>query len=166
MWSVFSYCIVIILAASILTDTIQAGERDPDLPDVPLVQSDYREMESEPAYLDHGHEESFLGNMDYYMVSYELGQTDGNGEPVSDSLTYTIYRTRHPWILEKLWNDEYKSEESVDCAASWQAERAAETWEGSGDYLVMYDDMLLVLHSDMEMDDGQIQIVREKLGVI
>ena len=30
----------------------------------------------------------------------------------------------------------------------------------------MYDDMLLVLRSDMEMDDAQIQIVREKLGVI
>ena len=38
--------------------------------------------------------------------------------------------------------------------------------KGSGDYLVMYDDMLLVLRSDMEMDDAQIQIVREKLGVI
>ena len=166
VWSVFSCFIVIILAASILTDTIQAGERDPDFPDVPLVQSDYREMEGGPAHLDHGHEESFLGNMDYYRVSYELGQTDGNGEPVSDSLTYTIYRSRHPWILEKLWDDGYKSEDSVDCAASWQAERAVETWKGSGDYLVMYDDMLLVLRSDMEMDDAQIQIVREKLGVI
>ena len=166
VWSVFSYFIVIILAASILTDTIQAGERDPDFPDVPLVQSDYREMEGGPAYLDHGHEESFLGNMDYYRVSYELGQTDENGEPVSDSLIYTIYRSRHPWILEKLWDDGYKSEDSVDCAASWQAERAVEAWKGSGDYLVMYDDMLLVLRSDMEMDDAQIQIVREKLGVI
>ena len=79
---------------------------------------------------------------------------------------YTIYRSGHPWILEKIWDDEYKSEESVDCTASWQAEQALETWEGSGNYLVMYDGVLLVLSSDTELDDAQIQTVREKLGVI
>ena len=125
-----------------------------------------REMEGEPDYLDYGHEESFLGSMDYYMVSYDHGQTDSEGQSLSDSLTYTVYRSKHPWILEKLWEDEYKSEESVDCSASWQAERALETWEGSGNYLVMYDEMLLVLSSDTELDDAQIQIVMEKLGVI
>lgn len=163
VWTLISYCFVIILVAVTLSDAIQAEEGDYDFSDVPLVQSDYREMEGEPDYLDHGHEESFLGSMDYYMVSYEYGQTDSEGQPLSDSLIYTIYRSGHPWILEKLWDDEYKSEESVDCTASWQAEQALETWEGSGNYLVMYDDMLLVLRSDMEMDDSQIRIVRERL---
>ena len=39
-------------------------------------------------------------------------------------------------------------------------------WEGSGNYLVMYDEVLLVLSSDTELDDAQIQTVREKLGVM
>ena len=166
VWTLISYCFVIILVAVTLSDAIQAEEGDYDFSDVPLVQSDYREMEGEPDYLDYGHEESFLGSMDYYMVSYEYGQTDSEGQPLSDSLMYTIYRSGHPWILEKIWDDEYKSEESVDCTASWQAEQALETWEGSGNYLVMYDGVLLVLSSDTELDDAQIQTVREKLGVM
>ena len=166
VWTLIPYCFVLIFVAGIVSDVIQMEEGDYDLSDVPLVQSDYREVEGEPDYLDHGHEESVLGSMDYYMVSYDHGQTDSEGQSLSDSLTYTVYRSKHPWILEKLWEDEYKSEESVDCSASWQAERSLETWEGSGNYLVMYDEMLLVLSSDTELDDAQIQIVMEKLGVI
>ena len=47
VWTLISYCFVIILVAVTLSDAIQAEEGDYDFSDVPLVQSDYREMGGE-----------------------------------------------------------------------------------------------------------------------
>lgn len=47
VWTLIPYCFIIIFVAGIVSDVIQMEEGDYDFSDVPLVQSDYREMGGE-----------------------------------------------------------------------------------------------------------------------
>lgn len=127
------------------------------LQSVPLKITDYREWNDEVNDVSIYHEKNSLGSRENYFI---FGK--------EESIHYEIYRTEHAWILERIWEDEleYKwNDEKADCTAEWDAEIAFRNT--IGEYYVRYDDILLILseETNVDLDADQISIIREKLDL-
>lgn len=138
--------------------------KGPDASGFPLIQADYSEGEWELTYTDSGASDGVLGSMRYFYVTAGRNE-DGNGEDSTELLSYTIYQSRHAWILDRLWRQEEKSfAGGDDCAGQWRAARALCCEEdGAARYLLRYEDRLITLWMEPPADDGKIDVIREKL---
>ncbi len=143
--------------------------------ELPLRQTDYRELDGEVSYAEYEYMESIFGSMTYAVLYYDVDD-NGDGEwDRADTLDYRIYRSEFPQILEYVWRDETKAAENdEECAELWGAREAyMGRWhdEDTGtlldtrSYRVRYDGAVLVIHVDEPLDEEQIGIVREKLGL-
>lgn len=153
------FCICITMIASVLCDP--DPEYTPkDAQEFPLIQADYRQMNGEITMVNADHMENVLGSKSYFLVVY----TQKGSE--SDSLSYTIYQSSHPWILDRLWADELPDQEAhqENRAGIWEAVLAVSYRYGNGIYheLVRYPDRILVLRSDKKLDEHQIKSICEK----
>ncbi len=85
----------------------------------------------------------------------------------TDSLRYTIYQSRSPWILNRLWKEEMPDpkEHPQERTKAWDALSAVSQERNDHSYkeLIRYSDRLLVLYSDEKLEDSQIEIIRQKL---
>ena len=126
-----------VLTWSIVTIAMDSEE---EMPEPPLYYSDlgidYGEYEVN--YSDYI--ENALGSHTYSNLSYPRSGHD------REYLYYDVYRSDSDWILDKLWEEETEgkaNEIRTDCTADWGAELAFRN--NNGDYLVRYDDAILVL---------------------
>lgn len=152
-----------------------------DAQEFPLIQADYRQMNEEITTVNTDHMENILGSKSYFLVVYTLpdevhppqgdinngissGYTQGGG--ASDSLSYTIYQSRHSWILDRLWADALPEREAhpEDRTEAWESISAVSYTYDNGIYneLVRYADKILILNTDEKLDDRQIEIIQEK----
>lgn len=115
-------------------------EADP----IPLVQSDYTQMDEHIPYQDVMQRKGILGS----YVSYE-----------SDSLVYRIFESRYDWILKRIWQEEEQKFHKIrDCTGAWEAVLAVEENQGEeGRYLVRYPDKLLIFWCSEGLEEEQIQ---------
>lgn len=165
--------LVILISGSLVfgKDTETIG--NVSLEEFPLSRTDYREAEGEPVFADMGRLDGVFGTEEYYMIEYssgedakhDSGEIVSDGEEDTDSLMYDIYRTQSPWILRKLWQSETKSLSGYQADSDpWDA--AAVYRDSAGSYWVLYPDTMLILYDSISgLDEVQIQIVREKLGL-
>lgn len=174
----FAVVFVIIIAAfawTFGTPEASPAEQTAVAEELPLRQTDYRKMDGEVSYAKYEYMESFLGNLTYAVLYYDVDDS-GDGEwDRADRLNYQIYRSEFPQILEYVWRDETKAAENdEECAELWGAREAyMGRWhdEDTGtlldtrSYRVRYDGAVLVIHVDEPLDEEQIGIVREKLGL-
>lgn len=160
---------LLILFVIVMFAVLFAGEQEEQLPidlrEFPLVQTDYSEADGELDFTDAGGLNGILGSERYYRLEYVSGESAPD-QPEYDAnfLSYEIYQTRYPWILKKLWKDEVKK--LSDCEAAPDEWNAVSVYHiGAGVYRVLYQDTMLIFAADTELDNAQIQIVREKLSL-
>jgi len=83
-----------------------------------------------------------------------------------EHIYYQVYESDHPWVLNKIWNDEMKrkyNQLGTDVNDLWNAEAAIRNVPGS--YLVRYPDRILILNfaEDTVLSSEQVQIIRAAL---
>lgn len=153
------FVIVFFLVVFVAAFTIFSGRESGStgLEKVPLKIMDYREWNDEIEDVSVYHEKNMLGSYDIYILFGE-----------NESIQYGIYRTKHDWILDRIWNDEleYKYNETrFDCTKEWVAVEAYRN--KLGEYYVRYDDLIFMLSedADIHLEEEQISIIREKLDL-
>ena len=164
----FSVFFLLLLFAVVWVVSVpEEKSREEALAQLPLVQADYREITGDPVSADYQYTESILGSRLRGMVEYgENGSEDNEGE--TDRLTYEVYRSTHPWILDEVWRRETDSqalplgEENV-----WDAldARYVGEMQGTGILYVRWGDAVLVLSADAMPDEGQMRVIKERLAL-
>lgn len=162
-------CIILVFTTVLIFSGTASDHMSEDVKKPPLSQADYRHMEGEILSVDEDHIEGILGSADRFYVDYHKADftdsTPDNAE--TDSLRYTIYQSSHPWILDKLWEDEIPDSKEYlqERTKAWDALLALSQGGSDRIYkeLVRYPDRLLVLYSDEKLEDPQIEIIRQKL---
>lgn len=130
-------------------------EKRNNIENVPLTISDYKECLEDTDDISISLNKNILGSKEHYWVYGE-----------EESISYEIYRSKHSWILNRIWEDEAdkkQNENKTDCTSDWEADIAFRN--KIGDYYVRYEDAILIFYTDMEneLDSGQISIIRDKL---
>lgn len=130
-------------------------EKRNNIENVPLTISDYKEGLEDTDDISISLNKNILGSKEHYWVYGE-----------EESISYEIYRSKHSWILNRIWEDEAdkkQNENKTDCTSDWEADIAFRN--KIGDYYVRYEDAILIFYTDMEneLDSGQISIIRDKL---
>lgn len=167
-------CVVASLALT-YSDTVDVTQQ------FPLVQADYRDMKGEPMKVQEcEYSESIFGKMLHMEICYgeepkyeTTTSSNGNVTTVSWELTegskeqdvlYYVYRECYvDWLPEMLWERVIRNWNSaVDCTEDWGATEAKTT---GNTYFVWQENKILVLRSDVELNQEQIQKIREKLGL-
>lgn len=147
----------------------------------PLVQADYRDMKGEPMKVQEcEYSESIFGKMLHMEICYgeepkyeTTTSSNGNVTTVSwelkegskeQDLLYYVYRECYvDWLPEIVWKRVIRDWDSgVDCSREWDA---AEAKRVGKIYFVWQENKILVLRSDVELNQEQIQKIREKLGL-
>jgi len=120
--------------------------------------SDYRECDDEIEEISVYKSENILGSVKTYFAFGE-----------EESIYYNVYRTKHDWILDKIWKEELEekkyNEELTECTKNWGAEKAFRNTMGI--YYVRYENAILVFSDvkDIYLTADQIDIIREKLDL-
>ena len=136
------------------------------LAELPLTQSDYREMEGQPEWADYQYMESVLGTRLRGRVSY--GEDLSEGEEQSDSLTYDVYRSEYPWLIREVWQRETDGADVISEEAEiWDAQEAKRigSGQGAGILYARWSDAVLILQADVMPDEAQSRIIKEKLAL-
>ena len=131
---------------------------------MPFWVTDYRTYSYASEY-EFAHIErtrSVFGRSTEYEAYYRTG------ERTSQLILYYTYESWSDWVLNRIWNDAKKEEMSdgiTYCTDEWEALEAFRN--NLGDYYVKYDNMIFVLHelSDVYLTKGQIDIIRDKMGL-
>lgn len=148
----FAFCITVATAAMIFYDS-DPEYTGKDAQAFPLIQADYRQMNGAVTAVNTDHMENILGSKSYFLNE-------------SDSLSYTIYQSLHPWILDRLWADALPDREArqEDRTRVWESISAVSYVYDNGisNELVRYPDKILILSTDEKLDDRQIKVIREK----
>ena len=149
---------------------------------LPLVLTDYTQTEEAVTLAHYNELSSVFGTMMSGAVEYgepSSEEVSGDGADADQGwqrLTYTVYRTDIPWILDLVWKEELESgdperygwitETDADSGYDrWQAEKVMRRdWEENAVY-VRYEDAVLTLYATEPPRGEQIDIVREKLGL-
>lgn len=126
-----------------------------NIENVPLTISDYKEGLEDTDDISISLNKNILGSKEHYWMYGE-----------EESISYEIYRSKHSWILNRIWKDELEkkqNENKTDCTSDWKADSAFRN--EIGNYYVRYEDAILILYEDMsnELDSGQISIIQDKL---
>lgn len=142
---------------------------------LPLVLTDYSRTDEEITFSYYKERSSILGTMLSGTIEYGYPPEGGGavGEE-QERLSYTVYRTDIPWLLDQVWQEEIKAGnlEEYDWVVEagkgyekWGAEEVLRReWEDNSLY-VRYDDAVLNLYATELPEEEQIDIVREKLGL-
>ena len=130
-------------------------EERESLENVPLLVSDYREVSEYVDDISISYDENMLGSKEHYWVYGE-----------EESISYEIYRSKHSWILNRIWEDEMdksQNENKTECTKDWEADIAYRN--EIGDYYVRYEDAILIFYEDREyvLVPWQIEVIRDKL---
>ena len=130
-------------------------EKRNNIENVPLTISDYKECLEDSDDISISVNKNILGSKENYWIYGE-----------EESISYEIYRSKHSWILNRIWEDEAdkkQNENKTDCTSDWEADIAFRN--KIGDYYVRYEDSILIFYEDMEneLDSGQISIIRDRL---
>lgn len=137
------------------------------LADLPLTQSDYREMDGQPEQADCQYMESILGTWLRGRVSYGEGVLEGKEEQ-TDSLTYDVYRSEYSWLLREVWQRETDGADVISGAEEiWNAQEVKRvgSGQGTGILYVRWRDAVLILQADDMPDEAQSLIIKERLSL-
>lgn len=164
------FCFSIFMVTFIFGSDSDSKAAPENAEDFPLIQTDYRQIDGEITSAHADYMESILGRAEHFYVTYNI-ENSAAPEPDSnirsDTLSYTIYQSRYPWILDKLWEDEVpKPKEHPDNRTDmWHAVTAVSLANEHSlcRELVRYPDRILIICSDERLADHQIRSIREKL---
>ena len=140
---------------------------------LPLVLTDYSRTDEEITFSYYKERSSILGTMLSGTIEYgyplEEGGTVGEEQ---ERLSYTVYRSDVPWLLEQVWREEIKSGNYQEYDWVTKAEVGYERWcakEGmrrnweDNSLYVRYENAILTLYTTKPPEGEQIDIIREKL---
>lgn len=130
-------------------------EKRNNIENVPLTISDYKEGLEDTDDISISLNKNILGSKEHYWMYGE-----------EESISYEIYRSKHSWILNRIWKDELEKKQNENktyYTNAWEADIAFRN--EIGDYYVRYEDSILIFYEDMEneLDSGQISIIRDRL---
>lgn len=140
---------------------------------LPLVLTDYSRTDEEIAFSYYKERSSILGTMLSGTIEYGYPPEEGGtvGEE-QERLSYTVYRSDVPWLLEQVWREEIKSGNYQEYDWMTKAEVGYErwgakevmrrNWEDNSLY-VRYENAILTLYTTKPPEGEQIDIIREKL---
>lgn len=142
---------------------------------LPLVLTDYSRTDEEITFSYYKERSSILGAMLSGTIEYGYPPEEGGAvEEEQERLSYTVYRTDIPWLLNQVWQEEIKTGnlEEYDWVVEagkgyekWGAKQVLHReWEDNSLY-VRYEDAVLNLYTTKPPEGEQIDIVREKLGL-
>ena len=161
------------LSASLTGGSMDREEMLSAAQKLPLVLTDYSRTDEEITFSYYEERSSILGTMLSGTIEYGYPPEGGGavGEE-QERLSYTVYRTDIPWLLDQVWQEEIKAGnlEEYDWVVEagkgyekWGAEEVLRReWEDNSLY-VRYDDAVLNLYATELPEEEQIDIVREKL---
>ena len=142
---------------------------------LPLVLTDYSRTDEEITFSYYKERSSILGTMLSGTIEYgyplEEGGTVGEEQ---ERLSYTVYRSDVPWLLEQVWREEIKSGNYQEYDWMTKAEVGYERWGAKevmrrdwedNSLYVRYENAILTLYTTKPPEGEQIDIVREKLGL-
>ena len=140
---------------------------------LPLVLTDYSRTDEEITFSYYKERSSILGTMLSGTIEYGYPPEEGGtvGEE-QERLSYTVYRSDVPWLLEQVWREEIKSGNYQEYDWMTKAEVGYErwgakevmrrNWEDNSLY-VRYENAILTLYTTEPPEGEQIDIIREKL---
>ncbi len=129
--------------------------------DVPLVQTDYKDMAGGIFDIRKEHGQSVMGSADTSMVVYETGTED------TDAIHYTVYTSQYDWVLKKIWGRQMKTMAGAkDVTAQWDAVNAVMSSTTVTTYTVRYPEKILIMWvTEAPLDTAQIETVCKKLAL-
>lgn len=129
--------------------------------DVPLVQTDYKDMAGGIFDIRKEHGQSVMGSADTSMVVYETGTED------TDAIHYTVYTSQYDWVLNKIWGRQMKTLAGAeDVTAQWDAVNAVMSSATVTTYTVRYPEKILIMWvTEAPLDTAQIETVCKKLAL-
>ena len=133
-----------------------------DMLRLPLTQNDYKPVDGEVFYTNYERSETIFGSRLYGVVDYG----DPEEEEPEDWLSYTVYRSDFPWVLEKTWETEAsdgRTKASAEVAARWGAEEARTDLLIPETLYLRYKDAVLTFDAREIPGENQIAVIREKL---
>lgn len=157
-WGILTLVVFFLAAFSVSTDNA-ADKWKTD--EVPLVQSDYKEIQGKCSVRDYYCQKGFLGEMETCQVYSNF--------PKPDLLTYEIYESDLAWVMAHTWNILMRMAEKsgdkdaaqTDCTAQWDAIEAKLI--NRAVYYVRYEDAVWLIRCG-ELSEEQVQIVKEKIA--
>ena len=163
------------LSASLTGGSMDREEMLSAAQKLPLVLTDYSRTDEEITFSYYKERSSILGTMLSGTIEYGYPPEEGGGAfEEQERLSYTVYRTDIPWLLDQVWQEEIKAGnlEEYDWVVEagkgyekWGAEEVLRReWEDNSLY-VRYEDAVLNLYTTKLPKGEQIDIVREKLGL-
>ena len=163
------------LFASLIGGSMDREEMLSAAQKLPLVLTDYSRTDEEITFSYYEERSSILGTMLSGTIEYGYPPEEGGGAfEEQERLSYTVYRTDIPWLLDQVWQEEIKAGnlEEYDWVVEagkgyekWGAEEVLRReWEDNSLY-VRYEDAVLNLYTTKLPKGEQIDIVREKLGL-
>lgn len=161
------------LSASLTGGSMDREEMLSAAQKLPLVLTDYSRTDEEITFSYYEERSSILGTMLSGTIEYGYPPEEGGGAfEEQERLSYTVYRTDIPWLLDQVWQEEIKAGnlEEYDWVVEagkgyekWGAEEVLRReWEDNSLY-VRYEDAVLNLYTTKLPKGEQIDIVREKL---
>ncbi|MBP3451356.1 MAG: DUF2812 domain-containing protein [Agathobacter sp.] len=154
---VFSFFLITVIVVGAFSINFEEKE-DEKVENLPVLISDYRECDDEIEEISVYKSENILGSVKTYFAFGE-----------EESIYYNVYRTKHDWILDKIWEEELEdkkyNEELTECSKDWGAKKAFRNKIGI--YYVRYENAILVFSDDIDihLTVDQINIIRDKLDL-
>ena len=161
------------LASSLISGSMDREEMLSAAQKLPLVLTDYSRTDEEITFSYYKERSSILGTMLSGTIEYGYPPEEGGtvGEE-QERLSYTVYRSDVPWLLEQVWREEIKSGNYQEYDWMTKAEVGYErwgakevmrrNWEDNSLY-VRYENAILTLYTTKPPEGEQIDIIREKL---
>ena len=154
---VFSFFLITVIVVGAFSINLEEKETE-KVENMPVLISDYRKCDDVIEDISIYGNENILGSVKNYFVFGE-----------EQSICYDIYRTKHDWILDKIWEEELEdkkyNEELTECSKDWGAKKAFRNKIGI--YYVRYENAILVFSDDIDihLTVDQINIIRDKLDL-
>lgn len=132
------------------------------LAQLPLIQTDYREMDGHPGDADFFRQKSLFGSR-VQGISHWV-----NDKLEENVLSYDVYHSEYAWILDKIWKTETSAKLYRDTTETdprpWKALEARTNKKGTA-VCARYEDALLFFYADTPPDASQINIILDKLNL-
>ncbi len=156
--------IMIIAVFAVIFKEREPAENREVLEQLPLTQEDYREIDGELDFAECVVQGSIFGNYLYGKATW----IDENEK--SDTLTYQIYRSEFPWVLNKIWKTQANSGYYINTKETdpkpWGAleVRKYTNW-GNLIVCARYEDALLFFFTDTPPEEDITELIIEKLDL-
>lgn len=152
---------LVILCVSLIAADQNEESEQYSRSDVPLVQTDYKDMAGGIFDIRKEHGQSVMGSADTSMVVYETGTED------TDAIHYTVYTSQYDWVLKKIWGRQMKTMAGAkDVTAQWDAVNAVMSSTTVTTYTVRYPEKILIMWvTEAPLDTAQIETVCKKLAL-